>query len=75
MNFSNSCNVFYGKNGTGKTNLLEAISLFSKGRGLKKDKIINIIKKHSNKFHIKSDFYNNNIKYNLITESINKNDK
>ncbi len=75
MNFSNSCNVFYGKNGTGKTNLLEAISLFSKGRGLKKDKITNIIKKHSNKFHIKSDFYNNNIKYNLITESINKNDK
>ena len=43
--FSENCNVLFGKNGSGKTNLLEAISLLSKGRGLRKDKILNIVKK------------------------------
>ena len=42
LDFSKRCNVFYGSNGCGKTNLLEAISIFSKGRGLRKDKIFNL---------------------------------
>lgn len=33
LNFSSRFVVFYGKNGAGKTNILEAISLFSSGRG------------------------------------------
>ena len=45
ISFSKNCNVFYGKNGSGKTNILEGISLLSKGRGLRKDKFTNIIKK------------------------------
>ena len=45
ISFSKNCNVFYGKNGSGKTNILEGISLLSKGRGLRKDKFANIIKK------------------------------
>ena len=45
LTFSNNCNVLFGKNGSGKTNILEGISLFSKGRGLRKDKISNILKK------------------------------
>ena len=45
LSFSKNCNVFYGKNGSGKTNILEAISLLSKGRGLRKDRLANIIKK------------------------------
>ena len=45
LDFSSNCNVLYGKNGSGKTNILESISLFSKGRGIRKDKISNIIKK------------------------------
>ena len=69
LEFSKNCNVLFGKNGSGKTNLLEAISLFSKGRGLKKDKLSNIIKKNYEKFIIESDFENNNIIYNLISES------
>ena len=37
--------MLYGTNGCGKTNLLEAISICSKGRGIRKDKIFNFIKK------------------------------
>ena len=69
LEFSNNCNVFYGKNGSGKTNLLEAISLFSKGRGLRKDKLTNIIKKNQEKFVLKSNFNNGEIIYNLISET------
>ncbi len=75
LNFSTGCNVLYGKNGTGKTNILESISLFSKGRGLRKDKLSNIIKKNSNKFIIKSDFQNNEIIYNLTSETLNIDNK
>jgi len=53
LSFSKNCNVFYGKNGSGKTNILEGISLLSKGRGLRKDKFTNIIKKNCEKFIIK----------------------
>ncbi len=69
LELSNNCNVLYGDNGCGKTNLLEAISLFAKGRGLRKDKIYNIIKKNNDKFLIKADFENDNIIYNLISET------
>jgi DNA replication and repair protein RecF len=36
LNFSSRFVVFYGENGAGKTNILEAISLFSSDRGLRK---------------------------------------
>jgi len=65
--------VFYGKNGSGKTNILEGISLLSKGRGLRKDKFSNIIKKNCEKFIIKSDFKSEDIIYNLIAETENTN--
>ena len=67
--FSKNCNVFFGKNGSGKTNILEGISLLSKGRGLRKDKYENIIKKKCDKFIIKSDFKSEEIIYNLIAET------
>ena len=73
LNFSKNCNVFYGKNGSGKTNILEGISLLSKGRGLRKDKFSNIIKKNCEKFIIKSDFKSEEIIYNLIAETENIN--
>ena len=72
-NFSKNCNVFYGKNGSGKTNILESISLLSKGRGLRKDKFTNIIKKNCDKFIIKSEFESEEIIYNLIAETENTN--
>ena len=50
IEFSKNCNVLYGKNGSGKTNILEAISLFNKGRGIRKDQIINFIKYNEDNF-------------------------
>jgi DNA replication and repair protein RecF len=75
ISFSKNCNVFYGKNGSGKTNILEGISLLSKGRGLRKDKFVNIIKKNCDKFIIKSDFKSEEIIYNLISETENLNNR
>ena len=75
VSFSKNCNVFYGKNGSGKTNILEAISLFSKGRGLRKDKFSNIIKNNCEKFIIKSDFKSEEIIYNLIAQTKNTNNR
>jgi DNA replication and repair protein RecF len=69
LDFSNNCNVLYGLNGAGKTNILEGISLFAKGRGLRKDKISNIIKNNYEKFKINSEFQHKKIIYNLISES------
>ena len=69
LNFSNNCNVLFGKNGSGKTNVLEAISLFSKGRGLRKDKISNIINKNYDKFSIASQFEHETIIYNITSET------
>lgn len=69
LNFSNNCNVLFGKNGSGKTNILESVSLFSKGRGLRKDKISNIIKKKNDKFFITSEFQHHETIYNLISET------
>ncbi len=74
LEFTQNCNVFYGKNGSGKTNLLEAISLFSKGRGFRKDKISNMIKTQTKKFIISSNFQNNEIIYNFRNESQKIND-
>ena len=68
-NFSSNCNVLFGKNGSGKTNILEAFSLLSKGRGLRKDKISNIIKKNKENFIIKSEFEYKEVTYNLISET------
>ena len=75
LSFSNNCNVLFGKNGSGKTNILEGISLFSKGRGLRKDKILNIIKKKYDKFTISSQFEHQKIIYNVVSETQNINDK
>ena len=75
VSFSKNCNVFYGKNGAGKTNILEGISLLAKGRGIRKDKYSNIIKQNCEKFIIKSDFKSEEIIYNLIAETENINNR
>ncbi len=41
--FSSSCNIIIGSNGSGKTSILEAISLLSVGKGLKSAEVNNII--------------------------------
>ena len=75
LDFSKKCNVFYGSNGCGKTNILEAISIFSKGRGLRRDKTSNFIKKNEEFFSNDANFIDKNIEYELNVYSEIKNNK
>ena len=61
VNFNKGCNVIFGVNGSGKTNILESISLFERGRGFRKEKIINLINNKSadKMFKISSKYLNN----------------
>ena len=75
LSFDEKLNIFFGKNGCGKTNILEAISLVAKGRGIRNSSIFNLIKKNKNNFLIKN---NLEIKKNIFNIEIfteNKNDK
>ena len=69
IEFSKNCNVFYGKNGSGKTNILEAISLFNKGRGIRKDQIINFIKYNEDNFVNFANFEETKGKYEIKINS------
>ena len=75
FNFSSSCNVILGKNGSGKTNILEALSLLEKGKGFKKDKIINFINfdNQVSRFNIQSFFQNNDIEMDINIFNSEKN--
>ena len=75
LSFDEKLNIFFGKNGCGKTNILEAISLIAKGRGIRNSSIFNLIKKNKDNFLIKNNLvikYNN---YNVAITTENKNDK
>ena len=43
LNLKNSSILIYGGNGSGKTNILEAISLLNQGKGLRKANIENFL--------------------------------
>ena len=65
--FEKGCNVIIGKNGSGKTNVLEGISLFEKGRGFRKEKINNFININNpdKGFAINSTFQNHKIDFKI----------
>ena len=69
--FKKGCNIIIGKNGSGKTNILEAISLF------RKEKIDNLINFDPNKknFKIESIFFHNQTEYNIAISNTIKNIK
>ena len=74
--FDEKCNIIIGKNGSGKTNILESISLFERGRGFRKEKINNLInnKSQNKKFKINSKYINNNNEIDLeITNDVFEN--
>jgi len=75
LSFDKKLNILFGINGSGKTNILEGISLIDKGRGIRNSTISNLIKNKQNKFLIKSnlEIKNNNFDIEIFTE--NKNDK
>ena len=71
--FGKKANIFFGENGTGKTNLLESISLIYKGRGIRNSLIPNLIRRNEKNFLIKSSLEINKINYDIeiFTKKIN----
>ena len=65
LSFDKSLNIILGKNGSGKTNILEGISLFEKGRGFRKEKIVNLINFNNfdKKFNINSKFQDEKLEF------------
>ena len=75
--FSNYANIIYGENGTGKTNLIEAISLINKGRGIRScnlDDLINQNNSHKDEFNIFCKL-NNHLEFENIGTNYKKNNK
>ncbi len=73
--FHKKLNIFYGDNGCGKTNILEGISIISKGTGIRNAKIFDLIKINKDNFLIKNEL---EIKKNLLNVKVyseKKNDK
>ena len=68
-------NILFGKNGCGKTNILEGISLLAKGRGLRNSNINNLIKKNENNFLINNNIEINKNIYNVKVSTENKSEK
>ena len=75
LNLHKKTNVFFGDNGSGKTNLLEAISLLSKGRGIRNSQIIEKIKNNEKDFVIDSSIKIKDNDYNVKIFNTNKDDK
>ena len=75
LSFDKKLNIFYGQNGSGKTNILEAFSLITKGRGIRNANINNLIKKNKKNFFIKNDLEIKNNLFNVEISTENKNDK
>lgn len=54
--FNSGCNIIYGENGQGKTNILESIYMCGYGRSHKNSKEKEIIKQGCEESHIKAEF-------------------
>ena len=52
LDFNGNCNIFYGKNGSGKTSLLEAIYYLAMGRSFRSHILRRIIKYGANDFSL-----------------------
>tara|TARA_B100001248_G_C27379088_1_gene455967 strand:+ start:751 stop:1779 length:1029 start_codon:yes stop_codon:yes gene_type:complete len=63
--FQDKCNILFGNNGAGKTNILEGISLLSKGRGIRNSSYSNLVKNDQVNFNIKSSININNVEYDI----------
>ncbi len=72
---NSKCNVFFGHNGSGKTNILEGISLLSKGKGFRNANISDLVNRKEKKFIIKSEFEKSNNIFNIKIENEYKDNK
>ncbi len=77
ISFNGRCNVLFGENGSGKTNILESISLLGKGRGFRNANINNLIFKNENDFFIESlcNINENNYNIKIYNKLLNQNNK
>ena len=74
-NFIKNCNVFYGINGSGKSNVLESISMFDKGTGFRNDRLVNIIRSGEDNFFNYGNFNYVGQEYNIKIFSQRNNEK
>ncbi len=65
INFQDKTNIFFGDNGSGKTNILESISLISKGRGIRNSSLKDLVKSEEKNFYIKSNIEIKNNEYDI----------
>ncbi len=70
FSFKNKINVFYGKNGVGKTSILESIHYLSTGKSFRKGKANNLINFTKNDLTV---FINAKTQENHYTFAVNKN--
>ena len=63
--FSPKVNIFWGNNGQGKTNLLEAIHLISTGRSFRTHRLQEMIREGQTHFYIEAHFSKNDILHTL----------
>lgn len=71
ISFNEYVNIFVGKNGQGKTNLLESIYLISLTKSFKTNRLNNIIAFEKDYFNIKSNLIKNNYSYDLNFSYVN----
>ena len=75
ISFDKKLNILFGKNGCGKTNILEAISLVAKGRGIRNTNISNLIKKKEDNFLICNNLEIQNNLFDIKIFTDNRNNK
>tara|TARA_B100000886_G_scaffold279682_1_gene203748 strand:- start:409 stop:1497 length:1089 start_codon:yes stop_codon:yes gene_type:complete len=73
--FEKKTNIFFGNNGTGKTNVLEGISLIGKGRGIRNAQLNNLINRNKETFLINASVSINENNYETQIQSVFLNDK
>ncbi|MBF95924.1 MAG: hypothetical protein CMJ13_01705 [Pelagibacterales bacterium] len=67
--------VIYGKNGVGKTSILEAISIFSNTKGLRNSKLLEMIKVDQEMFCISMNIQDGNDIYSELKSTYSKYNK
>ena len=72
---SKSSIVIHGKNGVGKTSILEALSIFSNGKGLRNSKFLEMIKKDQETFCVSISIQGENKILSELKSIYNKNTK
>ncbi len=72
--FDEKLNILFGDNGSGKTNILEGISLIAKGKGIRNSNLTNLIKEKEDNFLIKNnlEIQKNDFNIEIFTEQKNE---